>query len=104
MTDFETNIGDRVAAATAAIHQLDHPDVDEAKKRLERVLETIVALRDTLIAATRAGEPVHDKLRRTNAVLSTIFGTEYPLGGLQWKRVTEAREALAALDMRLGSV
>jgi hypothetical protein len=41
-------------------------------------------------------------LRRINSILSTIFGTEYPLGGLQWKRVNEAKDALASLSMPRG--
>jgi hypothetical protein len=33
-------------------------------------------------------------LRRTNAILSSVFGIEFPISGRQWTRVCEARNAL----------
>jgi len=40
------------------------------------------------------GQPCGEELRRTNAILSSVFGIEYPIGGHQWTRVCEARNAL----------
>src|SRR5881275_1943844 len=47
-----------------------------------------------LIEVGRAGQSYGDWLPRTNATLSSLFGTEFPKAGLQWKRVCEGREAL----------
>jgi hypothetical protein len=51
-------------------------------------------VRDQLIAARRAGAPCSEELRRTNAILSSVFGIEFPISGRQWTRVCEARNAL----------
>ncbi|MGH6681494.1 MAG: hypothetical protein ACREDL_21765 [Bradyrhizobium sp.] len=84
----------------AAINQLDTADINEAKKQLALAVERLVGMRDALITARREGQSCDEWVRRTNAVLSSIFGTEFPLGGLQWKRVTETREALSELLQR----
>lgn len=86
--------------AMAAINQLDTADIKEAKKRLALALERLVSMRDALIKARREGKSCDEWLRRSNAILSSIFGTEFPLGGLQWKRVTETRDALSKLLQR----
>ncbi|HEU5019949.1 MAG TPA: hypothetical protein VFT69_18470 [Pseudolabrys sp.] len=83
--------------AMAAINQLDTADADAAKKQLALVVERLAGMRDALIEARREGQACDEWLRRTNAILSSIFGTEFPLGGLQWKRVTETRAALGKL-------
>lgn len=57
-------------------------------------------MRDALIKARREGKSCDEWLRRSNAILSSIFGTEFPLGGLQWKRATETRDALSKLLQR----
>jgi hypothetical protein len=83
--------------AGAALHILDNlPEEDspETRKRLAETIEHLVRLRDELVAARRAGEPCDPPLRAANAVLSSIFGTEFPVHGLQWKRVCETRDAI----------
>ncbi len=69
----------------------------EIKERIAHVIDQLVLMRNELIAAQRGGKPVDEWLARTNAILSSIFGTEFPKGGLQWKRICESRDALRNL-------
>jgi hypothetical protein len=59
-----------------------------------KVVSRLVHLRDQLIAAQRAGTAFSDELRRTNAIISLLFGIEFRIDGWQWERVVEARDAL----------
>ena len=58
------------------------------------VISRLVHLRDQLIAAQRAGTACSDELRRTNAIISSLFGVEFRIDGWQSARVVEARDAL----------
>ncbi len=83
--------------AGAALHILDslpHEGSPETRKRLAEAIEHLVRLRDELIAAEHAGNRCEEPLRAANAMLSSIFGTEFPVHGLQWKRVCETRDAI----------
>ncbi len=83
--------------AGAALHILDsmpHEDTPDTRKRLAEAIEHLVRLRDELIAGGRAGNRCEEPLRAANAMLSSIFGTEFPVHGLQWKRVCETRNAI----------
>ena len=65
---------------------------------IERATVDVVAVRDELIEAARAGNTDHgDALRRVNALLSLIVSAEFPLGGVRWKRIQSARDDLAKL-------
>lgn len=98
MADIDaTTIRSHGDAAMAAIRQLDHDDIDLVKQQLNVALMQLIAMRDALIAARRAGGPCDEWLSRTNAIISVLFGTEYPLAGLKQQRVTETREALERL-------
>jgi hypothetical protein len=97
MTELDLHVRAFGDVAMAAINQLDTADIGDAKKQLALAIERLVGMRDALIEARREDQPCDEWLRRTNAILSSIFGTEFPLGGLQWKRATETRQALAKL-------
>jgi|GraSoiStandDraft_24_1057298.scaffolds.fasta_scaffold1030059_2 hypothetical protein len=80
-----------------ALRWLDElPDKNNAQERMQiaAIIQQLVAMRDDLIERRRAGEACGDALRRTNAILSSLFGTEFPLNELQLKRVCETRDAL----------
>ncbi len=94
MTVTPQNIRRRAGAALHILESLPHEDNRETRRRLAEAIDDLVRLRDELIAAQRAGEPCEDQLRAANAVLSSIFGTEFPVHGLQWKRVCETRGAI----------
>ncbi|HEY7663810.1 MAG TPA: hypothetical protein VH934_11875 [Xanthobacteraceae bacterium] len=87
-------------AGERALARLDGLQSDgsvETKQQLNEALQLLVAMRDGLIESRRAGAPVDEWLSRTNGILSSLFGTEFPKGGLQWKRVCESRERLRDL-------
>jgi hypothetical protein len=80
-----------------ALRWLDElPDRSNPQERMQiaAIVQQLVAMRDDLIEQRRAGAPCGDTLRRTNAILSSLFGTEFPLNELQLKRVCETRDAL----------
>jgi hypothetical protein len=84
--------------ALAALQELpDSKPIDVMKQRLEDAIQELVHMRDRLIEIRRAGRPDSNWLPQTNAILSTIYGTEFPVGGLNVQRIKEARSALGEL-------
>lgn len=64
---------------------------------LAEVTRRLVRLRDDLIDRRRKGdasERDRDWLERTNAILSSTIGCEYPIKSIQWDRLCQARDAL----------
>jgi hypothetical protein len=91
-------IHERGREALAALSGLpDSKPMDEMKARLEEAIATLVEMRDDLIQLQRSGKSCGDLLWRTNGILSTIYGTEFPVGGLSEKRISEARKDLRQL-------
>ena len=83
-----------------ALDTLDHALEDRPDKvydDMQHAVRSLVRLRDALIAARRETGGADDKLRRCNAVLSLVFGGEYPLQGVRRERLEKAREAVAEL-------
>jgi hypothetical protein len=72
-------------------------DTPRTEECVVKVVGRLVHLRDQLIAAQRAGMACSDELRRTNAIISSLFGVEFRIDGWQWARVVEARDALKAM-------
>jgi hypothetical protein len=81
-------------AVLALLEQLCGDDPRRINESLGEVVTGLVRVRDQLIAARRAGTPCGEELRRTNAILSSVFGIEFPIAGRQLTRVFEARDAL----------
>jgi hypothetical protein len=71
--------------------------VETMKQRLDQALIALINMRDELIQARRAGQDDSDWLPRTNGIISTLYGTEFPVGGIKMKRIEEARRALRDL-------
>ncbi len=88
------------AAALAQLQTLS-PSDSETDRKMAEVMRCFVALRDNLILAKRAGIVCQEELHDMNAILSSIFGMEFPSEGLQWQRVCDTREALCALLRRV---
>jgi hypothetical protein len=82
------------SGAAALLDQLCGDGPPGTSECLGDVVTRLVHLRDQLIAARRANTPRGEELRRINAILSLVFGIEYPMGGRQWTRLCEARDAL----------
>jgi hypothetical protein len=94
MTELLSPVRADADAILAAFNQLSLEEGPRTGREIADIVQQLVHVRDELIAAQRAGTPCGEWLQRVNAIISTIFGTEFPVGGLQWKRVCEAREAL----------
>jgi hypothetical protein len=87
-----------------ALHRLVHlrrEDSAETRLALAEIIRQVIGMRDELIPAKRSGEPCDEALQGINAVLSSIFGLEFPAGGLHWKRLKETEDGLKALLLRL---
>lgn len=88
------------AAALAQLQSLA-PSDSETDKKMGEIMRCLVALRDNLILAKRAGIVCAEELQKMNAIISSIFGMEFPSEGLQWQRVCDTREALCELLRRM---
>jgi hypothetical protein len=93
-----------IANGSAALASLDllSPADPETNRKMGEVMRRLVAMRDELIAAQRAGLPCRSQLQRINSIFSSIFGMEFPSEGLQWQRVCDTREALRSLIREVG--
>jgi hypothetical protein len=90
------------AHGEAALKELDWLQKQaniEMKKTLQQVMQHLVDMRNELIEASarRGGPAFDDRLTAINAILSCLFGIEFPHSGLQWRRICESREALRNL-------
>jgi hypothetical protein len=86
--------------ARSALNELDRLQCDadiEMKQNLEQVMQNLIDMRNELIEPHRSRQQFGDWLAATNAILSCLFGTEFPHGGLQRQRISETREALRNL-------
>jgi hypothetical protein len=86
-------------AALIELDRLQQQPGIEMQKNLEQVMQHLVDMRNVLIeaGACRSGPAFDDRLTAINAILSCLFGTEFPHSGLQWRRICESREALRNL-------
>jgi hypothetical protein len=86
---------------TAALAELDSlsPADPQTGKKMGEVMRRLVAMRNDLIAVRRLGTPCDAKLEQMNAILSSMFGVEFPSEGMQWQRVCDTRDALRRLLM-----
>jgi len=65
----------------------------------------LTALREHLIAEVRARSTpeARERLARLNAVISVIYGGQFPIGAVPWEKVQQARDALARLLGEMGA-
>lgn len=84
------------AGALAQLQALS-PSDSETNSKMGEVMRCFVALRDNLILAKRAGIACEKELQEMNAIMSSIFGMEFPSEGLQWQRVCDTRDAFCEL-------
>ena len=94
MADVPTAVRVHGTRALDALDQIHRDGPGYAKQQIDEVMKRLVLMRNDLIHAERDGRPCGPWLRGSNAILSSIMGTEYPKGGLQWDRVSETRKAL----------
>lgn len=89
----------RTRALAALDRAMDEPPAD-AKDDLTEAVRSVAALRDELAGAWRRTEAAEDRRRldAVNAILSLLAGLEYPLGGMKWKRLGEARDSLRTME------
>src|SRR4029078_12800254 len=74
-------------------------DPDHVEEGMVDATQCVVRYRDALIAECRTAPDAEktQALRDANSVLSLMFGTQYPLEGVHWDRLSKARDALKAL-------
>ena len=94
MAEVPTAVRVHGGAALEALDQIHRDGPDYAKQQIDEVMKRLVLMRNDLINAEREGRYCGPWLRGSNAIRSSIMGTEYPKGGLQWDRVSETRDAL----------
>jgi hypothetical protein len=97
MPEMPIPIQQKVENVSERLEQLPRHDSPETRIALTEIIRDIVVVRDQLILVKRRGEVCGNGLQKINAALSAIFGIEYPVSGLQWKRLIEACAALKAL-------
>lgn len=94
--DVRSCIANHGRTALAELDSLSPADPDSGRK-LSEVMRQFVSMRDELIAAQRHGASCRTELQRNNALISSMFGVEFPVAGLQWQRVCDTRDALRQL-------
>ena len=89
------------ADALSAIDRVLGEPPDAIDQALIPAIQCLVRWRDETIAAVRANEvdaEARKRLRDVNAALSLLVGTHYPLVGIKWNRLKNARDALAEVE------
>ncbi|MEJ2686737.1 MAG: hypothetical protein P8124_05900 [Gammaproteobacteria bacterium] len=94
MDTLELDLRTHGERARAALERLSTTGSTPPETDLQGVVRELVAMRGELIGARRAGTQCEEALHRVNGLLSSIFSTEFPDGGLQWRRLCETRDAL----------
>jgi hypothetical protein len=110
--DIPLQVRDHGKSAYTLLDQLSASDPNAGTK-LAEIMRHFIAMRDSLIAASRRGDGETealvgprlarkggtqvDQLERMNAILSLIFGMEFPSAGLPWSRICDTRDALRHL-------
>ncbi|HZS83565.1 MAG TPA: hypothetical protein VFA50_11880 [Stellaceae bacterium] len=87
-------------AALAALEACLDERTEKLSEAVAEAVRRLVALRDDLIERRRAGDgaaEVKDWLARTNAILSSVVGAEFPIKGLHRERIEQAAGALKAM-------
>ena len=91
--------GDECREAIAALDQLLAKHPENPEQAFVAATATLVHLRDRLIAMSREAPLTEDaraQLRHTNAVLSVLMAGHYPVEGMRWDCIKQARDALSA--------
>lgn len=96
MAHVDLHIREDAEKSLATLDNITRGD-PHAKEKFTTAVQTLIGLRDELIDARRRGEEDGARLERMNGIVSATFGLEFPSGGLQWKRLQEARDALRRL-------
>lgn len=96
MTDVTAIVRDHGESACALLNRIS-PSDPNADRKLAEVSGHLLAMRDDLILAQRGGQDCREPLSRTNAIISAMFGLEFPHAGLQWARLCETRDGLQHL-------
>lgn len=82
-------------------HVLEHKP-DHVHDEIARATRCIVRVRDRLIEARRTGrgQPA-ELLGQVNSLLSALVASEFPLAGVRWQRMKQARDQYEAVVERL---
>jgi hypothetical protein len=84
-------------AALKGLNELPGSDNSTTRKKLAEIMRHLVRMRDGLIAQRHGSAEIEHLLMRTNAIISSLFGTEFPVSGFNKRRIDETRTALETL-------
>jgi hypothetical protein len=90
----ESAVWEHGGAALRILEQLCLETSPRDDARVCEAVRQLLHLRDQLIVAGRAGARCSDDLGRTNAILSSVFGLEFPISDAQRLRIREARDGI----------
>ena len=96
-----TGCGSECRAAVSALDRLLEKHPQNLEGALVEATRCLVALRGRLTAMSR--EAPHDRtwcdqLAQVNAVLSVLMAGHYPIEGVRWDCIKQARDALVAFS------
>lgn len=97
----------RAIAAQKALAALDHALSNRPKQTghdFSAATRCLTALREHVIVDMR-GHPAaatRDHLARLNAVISVVYGGQFPIGAVPWDHVQQARDTFVRLLRDMG--
>lgn len=91
------NAHDETRAAIVALDDLLKKHPQNIERDIITATRALVHLRDRLIAMRRASFDSGQTLEHTKAVLSVLMAGHYPIEGMRWDCIKQARDALAGL-------
>lgn len=94
MDQVQSVILERGGAALSILERLCDETPPPQGTCFSEAIGELVRLRDQLIMAQRAGVRCGHDLSRTNAILSSVFGLEFPVSDTQRTRIREARDGI----------
>jgi len=91
-------VEERCRHAIAALERLLQEHPENLERDVNDATRTLVALRNDLIARTRGGEAAYaGHLTQVNSTLSILMAGHYPVEGVRWDCIRQARDALERL-------
>lgn len=93
----EAGLQARARDAVAGLDRVLDRDPEVGHADVQAAARAVVAFRDLAILRHREGTADRGCLGQANAIVSLVFGAEFPLSGLHFDRIRQARGAMVAL-------
>lgn len=104
MSGLADNRAEAARCAMAALNEaLSHRPVKTGHD-FSAAQRCLTALRDSVIMHHREQPSAEsrERLARLNAVISVVYGGQFPIGAVPWDSIEQARDALARLLAEMG--